>query len=290
MTQDLICLENEHLALGVAALGAELRFLRNADGQDLLWDGDPAFWTGRSPVLFPIVGRAPDDRIAIGAYEAEMPSHGFARRSVFALESVTAEACTHVLTDNPQTRAAYPFAFRLRLTHQLVADTLKVSAEVENLDAAVMPFGFGFHPAFRWPLPGGEGQPHHVTLANGAAPLMRRLDGGLLSRQSQHSPFQDGRLEIVANQFTEDAMVFPEGAGTALIYGVGGGAQLHFAFENLPNLALWNKPGAGFLCIEPWHGMAAEMGAGPEIAARPYSIALAPGRRVSFGYSVTFSI
>ena len=36
--------------------GAQLSTLRDREGRELLWDGDPAVWTGRAPLLFPIVG------------------------------------------------------------------------------------------------------------------------------------------------------------------------------------------------------------------------------------------
>ncbi|NBO21658.1 MAG: aldose 1-epimerase family protein, partial [Rhodobacteraceae bacterium] len=89
------------------------------------------------------------------------------------------------------------------------------------------------------------------------------------------------------DMFDDDAMIFPEGAGDGLRYGVECGLELQFRFHNLPNLALWTKPGAPFLCIEPWHGMAATAEGGHEIAARPYSTILAPGAQASFGYDVT---
>ena len=66
------------------------------------------------------------------------------------------------------------------------------------------------------------------------------------------------------------------------------GASLRFTFENLPNLALWQKPGAPYLCIEPWHGMAARAGASPQMTERPGTLELAPGRSAEFSFTVTF--
>jgi galactose mutarotase-like enzyme len=86
--------------------------------------------------------------------------------------------------------------------------------------------------------------------------------------------------------FENDAMIFPEGAGAGLTYGAEGGPRLHFSVDNLPNLALWTKPGAPFICIEPWHGTAPEIGASAEIAARPYSVTLAAKASARFGFSL----
>ena len=53
---DLISLASEHLACTVDPLGAELQSLTGRDGRQWLWDGDPHYWSGRAPILFPIVG------------------------------------------------------------------------------------------------------------------------------------------------------------------------------------------------------------------------------------------
>src|SRR3989338_6635762 len=52
---DIVTISDSTLSAQVSALGAELLRLQDHDGLDLLWDGDPAFWTGRSPLLFPIL-------------------------------------------------------------------------------------------------------------------------------------------------------------------------------------------------------------------------------------------
>jgi galactose mutarotase-like enzyme len=51
-----IPLRSAELHVEVNPVGAQLSVLRDASGRDLLWNGDPAVWAGRAPVLFPIVG------------------------------------------------------------------------------------------------------------------------------------------------------------------------------------------------------------------------------------------
>jgi len=262
-----------------------MQYLRTAAGDDLLWHGDATFWSGRAPILFPIVGRAVNDTVSAAGQTAEMPQHGFARRSVFAQEAHTDTMCRHVLRDTLESRATYPFAFALRITHRLEGTTLHVTAEVSNEGDTPMPFGFGFHPAFSWPLPHAGDQPHHVTLAQGGSPQRRAIDDGLLRLQPLDGPFVDGDLEIAEHLFDEGALVFPNGADS-LRYGPKSGPSLAFTFHNLPDLALWRPTGAPFLCIEPWHGTASYVGDGPEIAGRPNTITLPPHEQVQFGYTV----
>eukprot|EP00913_Durusdinium_trenchii_P021375 g20088.t1 len=282
---DIARITSEELTVEVSALGAEMQSLRTADGRSWLWNGDPSFWTGRSPILFPIVGKAPGNRVAVDGRTYEMAQHGFARRSTFVLSSSSADACRFELQASDATRAVYPFEFLLAVEHRVAGRRLTVVAEVENRGADPLPFGLGFHPAFLWPLPGAADAAHTIILDNGAEPLLTRLEDGLIGEGTLPSPFAKGRLTLAPAQFEADAMIFAEGAGTGLTYAAESGPSLHFAFENLPNLALWQKPGTPFLCIEPWHGMAAEAGGSPEIAARPYALSLAAGQVARFAFS-----
>ena len=277
---------NQHLTVEVSSLGAEMQSLTTGDNRSWLWNGDASFWTGRSPILFPIVGKAPEDRVVIDGGIYPMAQHGFARRREFSLAANSTNLCRHVLSASDETKAIYPFDFELAIQHAVESKSLKVTAEVRNRDTRAMPFGIGFHPAFLWPLPGAAGRAHSVTLDNGAEPELVRLEGGLVRPETLPSPFQSGRLALDHCLFDADAMIFPAGSGTGLRYGVEGGPSLKFSFDNLPNLALWSKLGAPFLCVEPWHGTAAELGAPADLARRPYSITLAPGNMAAFGFSV----
>ena len=277
---------NQHLAVDVSSLGAEMQALTSDDGRSWLWTGDAAYWTGRSPILFPIVGKAPDDTLAIGGTVYPMAQHGFARRSEFSLAASTPTMCRHELSASAATEAVYPFDFLLTVEHAVEGRALTVAAEVSNRDVRPLPFGLGFHPAFLWPLPGAAGRTHTVTLDNEGEPELLRLEGGLINPVPLPSPFDKGRLVLDHAMFEKDAMIFPKGAGEGLRYGAESGPALRFRFENLPNLALWTKPGAPFLCVEPWHGTAAEAGGSSELSQRPSTTILAPGATARFAFTV----
>jgi galactose mutarotase-like enzyme len=194
--------------------------------------------------------------------------------------------CRYELAASDTTRAVYPFDFLLAVEHAVEGRALTVSAEVTNRDRKTMPFGLGFHSAFAWPLPGAAGRAHTITLDNQGEPELVRLAGGLINPTPLPSPFHGGRLVLDHAMFEQDAMIFPKDAGEGLRYGAEGGPALHFRFENLPNLALWTKPGAPFLCVEPWHGTAAQAGASSELSERPSTTLLAPGAMARFAFTV----
>lgn len=287
---DVTRISNPYLTVDISSLGSEMQALTAADGRSFLWNGDAAFWNGRSPVLFPMVGKAPENRISVDGKPYEMGQHGFARRSEFTLASSSETMCRYELAASDATRAVYPFEFLLAVEHSLDGRTLTVAAEVENRDRNPMPFGFGFHPAFVWPIPGAAAKAHTITLDNGAEPALTRLEGGLVSPEKLPSPFTAGSLTLDHAMFEADAMIFPEGAGEGLTYAAEGGPALKFSFENLPNLALWQKPGASFICIEPWHGTAAELGGSDDLAKRPYGVVLQPGEKARFAFMVELPV
>ncbi len=287
---DVTRISNPYLTVDISSLGSEMQALTAADGRSFLWNGDAAFWNGRSPVLFPMVGKAPENRISVEGKPYEMGQHGFARRSEFTLASSSGTTCRYELAASDAIRAVYPFEFLLAVEHSLDGRTLTVAAEVENRDQKPMPFGLGFHPAFVWPIPGAAGRAHTITLDNGAEPALTRLEGGLVKPEKLPSPFAAGSLTLDHAMFEADAMIFPEGAGEGLTYAAEGGPALKFSFENLPNLALWQKPGAPFICIEPWHGTAAELGGSDDLAKRPYCLVLAPGENARFAFMVELPV
>lgn len=275
---------NDQIAVDIAALGAEMQSIQTRDGRQWLWHGDAAYWTGRSPILFPIVGKAPNDTVTVDGVPFQMSQHGFARRSNFSLMVEESDRCVYRLTASEASRAMYPFDFELNVEHRVEGRAVVVSAIVTNHDHKIMPFGIGFHPAFAWPLPGAEDAPHGVELDEGGTPALHRLSGGLVNPKALRSPFDAGRLTLDHSLFAEDAMLFPDGAGAGLVYGPAKGPSVHFTWENLPNFALWTKPGAGFICLEPWHGTAAEIGGSEELSERPYSELLGPGATARYSF------
>ncbi|TCT42166.1 aldose 1-epimerase family protein [Martelella mediterranea] len=286
---ETIRIANDKLSVAVSPRGAETQSIMTSDGRSWLWNGDAEFWTGRAPILFPIVGKAPDDTITIDGQPYTMKQHGFARKFGFRLAEHSDTVCRLELEADARTKEIYPFDFRLSVAHVLEGATLKVVSTVVNSGDKPMPFGFGYHPAFNWPMPGmNKGHVHHVHLENDAEPFMVRLRDGLIDLTPLPSPFSKGLLALDHDYFVDDAMIFPEGAGDRLTLSAEDGPALHFTFENLPNLALWTKPGAPYICVEPWHGMAAAHGLGTELSARPSTKTLAPGESTDFTFTVTF--
>ena len=287
----MISLRNDALAVEIAPLGAELQSVTDAQGRDWLWSGDPAIWAGRSPLLFPVIGKNPDGQVLIDGARYPIKSHGVARTGTFRIIAQDATSCTLRLTDNDETRAAYPFAFILDMTYRLEGPSLAMTARIENPGEAPMPFCFGYHPAFLWPLPESAGLPHRIHLANGASPGHQRLDAdGLRAPDLHPSAFVDGVLTLDHGLFEADALIIPEGASSQAWYGADGLPGIALDFADLPQLGIWTKPDGPFICIEPWQGLTSPADRDEPLDRRDGAIVLAPGEERSFTLTATFGV
>jgi galactose mutarotase-like enzyme len=276
------------LAAEIAPLGAELVRLTDADGRELLWDGDPAWWSGRAPILFPIVGALRHDRYLIDGRSYALPRHGFARRRIFTLHEHAADAATFRLVADEQTRADYPFDFILDMRFAIEGARLTMTASVTNEGEDSMPASFGFHPALRWPLPyGGARAEHRIRFEAEESAPVRRLDAsGLLDPEPRPTPVEGRDLVLDDGLFAEDALIFDQLRSRRLRFGVPGNTQIEVGYQGIPQLGLWTKPGAGYLCIEPWQGHADPADHDGELADKPGMIAIAPGETRRFAMEI----
>ncbi|HYD07433.1 MAG TPA: aldose 1-epimerase family protein, partial [Reyranella sp.] len=113
-----------------------------------------------------------------------------------------------------------------------------------------------------------------------------RLAGGLLG-EAVPSPVHGDRLMLADSLFAHDALIWDRVQSRRLTYGGPSGPSLELAFPAMPHLGIWTKPGAGFICLEPWQGFASPLGFDGKLKDKPGITILAPGATRQFGLSVT---
>ena len=287
---ELITIVSDGLTASINPLGAELWSLTDAQGRELMTNADPRWWAGHAPLLFPFVGRSRGDSYRLGGRNYPMPQHGFARRMAFAQVEHLPESVTLRLEADAATRAVYPFDFRLDMQFAVAGATLMMTATVMNRGEADMPFSFGYHPAFAWPLPYGGAAEAHVVEFEKAEPAPIRKVGdepGLIARESVPSPVEDNVLTPSHAMFEGDALIWDELESHSLLWGVPGQTRLKIDFPDTPWLGLWQKPGAHYLCVEPWAGMADLVGFVGDVWEKQGIMRLLPGDERRFRMDVT---
>jgi len=284
-----VIIAGDGLSATISALGAELTSLKDSVGRELMTDADPAFWTGHAPLLFPVVGKPARETIRVDGRAYAMKQHGFARRMTFAVTGQAPDRATFVLTDSAETRAIYPFAFRLEVTFGIVGATLSIDVAIENPGEVPLPASFGFHPAFAWPLPGGGAkEAHRITFSTDEPEALRRIDAdGQIAPERRASPLDGRTLDLRDDLFVDDALIWDRLHADRVTYHGDGGARLEIAFPDTPMLGIWTKPGAHFICIEPWHGIADPAGFIGDFRDKPGVFEVEPGSAKRIAMRVT---
>ena len=275
---DLVEITGAGLSAAINPFGAELTHLRDPQGRELMTDADPAFWTGHAPLLFPFVGRLSGDVLRLDGTEYPMKQHGFARRSAFTLVEQGESHARFRLEDDAETRAVYPFAFALDAAYAIAGTTLSVAITIANRGDAPMPASFGFHPAFAWPLPYGAARADHRIVFDVDEPgTLVALKDGLTAPGERLSPLDGRVLHLSDAIFADDALIWDGLSSRRVTYGAASGPQLEVAFPDTEKLGIWTKPGAAFVCIEPWHGIAEPQGYAGDFRDKPGVFEIAPG-------------
>ena len=274
-----------------SAHGAELTSLVTpANGLEYLWSANPAVWARHAPVLFPLVGRLPGDTYFHEGRRYQLPQHGFARDQEFAVVAHRPTELVFRLAHTEATRRMFPFAYELTITYTLRDARLLVRWDVRN-PAADQPllFSIGAHPAMRCPLlPHEAFEDYYIEFDHPVTLERHLLQGGLLTGQTSPVMQQQTELPLSYALFADDALVFKHYDFTALTLRSRKSAHfVRFQFDGFPYLGLWTKgPGAGFVCVEPWQGVASPVGEPGELGDKEGILTLAPGQVFSTAYSI----
>jgi galactose mutarotase-like enzyme len=286
-------LENDQCRVTVNSFGAELSSFIRKDFSNLeyIWQADPAVWARHAPVLFPIVGRLPLDTYLHEGKEYKLPQHGFARDQQFVLLSQTSEELIFGLKADENTRPLYPFDFELIIRYQLRGNTLVVSWQVNNLNKDhELLFSIGAHPAFRCPLlPDEQFEDYYFEFDHAVSFERHLLTGGLLTGQTQPVLNDQTELPLTYELFADDALVLKKFDFTHLtLRSRKSERAVRLRFDGFPYLGLWTKgPGAAFVCVEPWQGVASTMGGPQELAEKEGILNLPPSKGFTTEYSIT---
>lgn len=280
----MICIENEFLTAKISNFGAELQNVTDkSTGTEYIWQGDPAVWNGRAPVLFPICGRLSEDTYYYGDESYYLPKHGFARKTEFSTESAEQNKASFILASNDRTRLSYPFEFELTVSFTLEGRKLITEYSVKNTDMGQIYFSLGAHPAYNVKLGGKivfEKKEKFVSLVANT--------NSLICGTKRFA--EDGReITLEENTFVDDALIFEAPKSTeASVVSPGGKTLVKMTFGKIPYLLLWAKPGADYVCIEPWNGIPDNTGDPRRIQDKKGIVTLEPGKEFRFVTTAEF--
>ncbi len=254
-------IQNEHLSAGISSLGAEIRSLKDRQsGEEFIWQINPEVWGSSAPVLFPAIGSLKDGYVLHKGEKYALPKHGIIRNNQdLKFQQISDSECSFSLESSPATAKLYPFEFRFRVSYKLEGRRLIMEYHIENLGDELMPFICGGHTAYALPLKDGfrlnDYQVQFPTPAESIEALTL-AESGLLGSRKRNFPLEKGALVLNQDIFKEDALIFANvNCEEVILKKPGQQSDLRIVFKGYPHLALWAKPGADYVCIEPWLGL-----------------------------------
>ncbi len=274
--------ENNVFSLGVKEMGAELTSLKSKKtGIEYIWDGNTDIWYGQSPILFPIIGRLLDDKYRLNGVEYTMPKHGIVRKKPFKLVKQTENSLTFVQTDDEDSLKMYPYHFELEVEFKLTDNGLSVTHTVYNKNDEVMYYSFGAHPAFNCEI--GD----YLEFSENEELLTERIDHeSILIEEKFPVEIDKNRLNITKELFVDDALILSGYKSKAIFLKSNNHNRvIKFNFDS-PLLGIWAKPGAPYVCIEPWWGVNDNYDKKSDLSEKRGIMALNANEKKSFNWNI----
>ncbi|MCB0737087.1 MAG: aldose 1-epimerase family protein [Bacteroidetes bacterium] len=265
-------IENDVLRVEISATGAELQSVFfKPKNLEMLWQGNPAFWPRRAPLLFPNIGELNNGVYRVKGREYELGRHGFLRKSELKVIEKSAAKIGFELRSSNETLEVYPFMFCMEIWYELIGNSLKHQFKLINDDAETMFYQLGGHPAFNiCHFAGEELSDYYLEFPVEGLPEMHLLNhNGLFNGKTKKLKLQQGKLPISQSLFNNDALVFKSlNFDTVQLKSHKHDLGIQVDFVGFPQLGIWSKPGAPFVCIEPWLGCADHEGFEGDISER----------------------
>lgn len=281
---EAIVIGNEKFKVEVVQNGAELQQLtRLTDGKKYIWTPIETYWNRRAPNLFPIVGRLKNNKYSHNGQSYELGQHGFARNSHFKILSQEQDKVLFKLDSDSNTLEKYPFDFSFIVGFSIVDNVLTVSAQVKNTGEEILPFSYGAHPAFKLNYPMDK---YSIAIDNKKEINRRFLNEGIRIDRVESISLQQNQLNLNDVLFLDDAIVLEKQNISKVELIENGNPYITLTSFDNPYYGIWSKPGAQFVCLEPWWGIADSEDVTGEIIEKEGINILAPNSEVSFKYSI----
>jgi galactose mutarotase-like enzyme len=248
----IITITNSQLSATINTLGAELLSLVK-NNKNYIWQVDQTYWNKTSPVLFPIVGRLKNDSFEFNGNSYQLPRHGFARTMEFSFDKKSEHQVIFELNETEETKANYPFDFKLLMAYTLMDNELVIEYFVRNQSDEVLPFSIGAHPAFAIE---GNFEDYSLQFNKEDSFETHHLENESFNGKTTLVETKNNNIALNYQLFEKDALVFKQLKSNEVVLSHQNKNILKVNFDHFPYLGIWTKQNAPFLCLEPWCGLA----------------------------------
>ena len=249
------------MKVSVLEKGAELcSILNKKNNREYIWQANPDVWGSHAPNLFPVIGVLKEGNFKHEGKNYQMPKHGFIRNNEnIRLKERSDNQLVFELLYSEETLKIYPFKFDFRIAFTLNGTELEVNHHIINLDDKPILFSLGGHPAFNIQHFEGEKIEDYMLEFDTNMDLQTHIlnKEGLVSSQTENILDNDRKLNLTNTIFNKDALIFTKIPSKKVsLTSRKNGKILTMEYDDFENLGIWAKPGAPYVCIEPWLGIA----------------------------------
>lgn len=283
-----ISIENDRFQVDIVQRGAELRsFFDKTAQREIMWQANPEIWGGSAPILFPIVGALRDGRALINGQVYEIPKHGLVRTREAKLIEQGRTVARFAFASDAETLHHYPFPFSLEVEFRLEGNELVVLYQVKNTGPDDMLFSIGSHPAFALDRENTAIGDYYIEFSDPETLDLFGLKNGLLAKKPPCSHIDATRIQLSDTLFEDDALIFKNiQSRTIRLKSEKESRYLEVDTHGAPHLGLWTKPGAPYICIEPWYSFDDQPDCDGQFENKPGILRLTSGDTFKTGYTV----
>ena len=225
-----------------------------------------------------------EDTYYLNDEKHELTKHGFARESEFEVTKWSPNEMEFSLKSSLKTYPSYPFDFDFRVRYELDGRTLIQHFKVTNTDEERMPFSLGAHPAFIC-----NPDTDHLKFDQPETEEAGTIDENGLVTGEKRPIFDEDKIRLSRNLFDRDALIFQNlNSGAVSLVDGSGQRILTVSLTEFPYLGIWAKPGADYVCIEPWAGIADPENHNQKIDEKPGIMWLSPNETMKWSLRMKF--
>lgn len=277
----------------ITSVGAEICSFKNTQsGKEYIWQGDPKIWGSHAPVLFPIVGGLKNDTYFFENKTYQLPRHGFIRRNEH-MEVITQNTRQLVLQlkSSGHTKQVYPFDFVFEISFELLSNQLMINHRILNTGDQDMYFSLGAHPAFNCPLDENKKyEDYHLEFEQTESLKTWNLDeNGQIKEEGDQIMEASKTIALHPHLFDQDALIFKSLKSKRVSLFEQEKELIRVDFEDFKSLGIWAKPGAPFVCIEPWLGYADSFSHNQQLKDKEGIIRLEEAKTFYASYSISIT-
>lgn len=251
-----------HTQILTSKYGAELvSFKLNGEekihqGENCMDENGKVYYNRHWFPMFPIVGKCKKNQTIINGKTYEMQKDGFVKDMEFEPVTKLDNFHSYIFKSNKRLIEKYPYDFSLIVTYRLDQNKLTTKYKVVNDGDSDMPFGIGGYPLFKIDRKDLDDGNYYLEFEEEENKIhfLYLVDGLVGTEYSKNIMINKKQVPLDSHSFDNDSIIMKGLKSNKISLKNKKTNKTIFTFDytGFQYLAIWSKPKAPFIAIEPW--------------------------------------